>query len=225
MPSDPSLYSEYSVLTVVVDNGLGSRVMKAAKACGITGGTVIPAKGFSGGAILRALDLDERNLEAVILLSEKKLLMCAFPKLEEMFRFEKPHHGYAFSVPVLSLFGIHAQTKPCFCETERIEEMKYRAIFTIVDRGNGEAVIDSAKTAGAKGGTIFPGRGSGIHETEKLFSMEIEPEKEVVLIITDAQSAPGIVESIRRDLTIDDPGKGIIFVQPVDRIAGVVGLD
>ena len=103
--------------------------------------------------------------------------------------------------------------------------MKYRAIFTIVDRGNGESVIDSAKTAGAKGGTIFSGRGSGIHETEKLFSMEIEPEKEVVLIITDADTAAGIVAAVRRDLEIEQPGKGIIFVQPVDQIVGVVGLE
>jgi len=224
MPGDLSSFSEYSVLTVVVDSGSGSRVLKAAKSCGINGGTVIPAKGFSGGAILQALDLCERNMEAVILLSEKKLLMCAIPKLDEMFRFEKPHHGYAFCVPVMSVFGIHSQTNPCLCEAERTNKMKYRAIFTIVDRGNGEAVIDSAKTAGAKGGTIFPGRGSGIHETEKLFSMEIEPEKEVVLIITDAETAPGIVDSIRRDLRIEDPGKGIIFVQPVDQIVGVVGL-
>ena len=157
MPGDLSSFSEYSVLTVVVDSGSGSRVLKAAKSCGINGGTVIPAKGFSGGAILQALDLCERNMEAVILLSEKKLLMCAILKLDEMFRFEKPHHGYAFCVPVMSLFGIHSQTNPCLCEAERTNKMKYRAIFTIVDRGNGEAVIDSAKTAGAKGGTIFPG--------------------------------------------------------------------
>jgi nitrogen regulatory protein PII len=225
MPDDLTSYSEYSVLTVVVDSGLGSRVLKAAKGCGINGGTVIPAKGFSGGAILQALDLCERNMEAVILLSEKKLLMCAIPKLDEMFRFAKPHHGFAFSIPVFSLFGIHSQTRPCLCETERIKEMKYRAIFTIVDRGNGESVIDSAKSAGAKGGTIFSGRGSGIHETEKLFSMEIEPEKEVVLIITDADTAEGIVAAVRRDLEIEQPGKGIIFVQPVDQIVGVVGLE
>jgi nitrogen regulatory protein PII len=103
--------------------------------------------------------------------------------------------------------------------------MKYRAIFTIVDRGNGESVIDSAKTAGAKGGTIFSGRGSGIHETEKLFSMEIEPEKEIVLIISDEDTATFIVEAIRRDMKIDEPGKGIVYVQPVSDIVGVVGLE
>ena len=195
---------------------------ESAKSCGSTAARSSRRRAFRGA--ISALDLCERNMEAVILLSEKKLLMCAIPKLDEMFRFEKPHHGYAFCVPVMSVFGIHSQTNPCLCEAERTNKMKYRAIFTIVDRGNGEAVIDSAKTAGAKGGTIFPGRGSGIHETEKLFSMEIEPEKEVVLIITDAETAPGIVDSIRRDLRIEDPGKGIIFVQPVDQIVGVVGL-
>ena len=31
----------------------------------------------------------------------------------------------------------------------------YKAIFTVVDRGKGENVMDAAKSAGARGGTII----------------------------------------------------------------------
>ena len=97
----------------------------------------------------------------------------------------------------------------------------YRAIFTIVDRGRAEDVMDAANEVGAKGGTIINARGSGIHETNKLFSMEIEPEKEMVMILSEKSVVDSIVSSIRKKLDIDKPGKGIIFVQEVSRAYGL----
>ena len=97
----------------------------------------------------------------------------------------------------------------------------YRAIFTIVDRGRAEYVMEAATQAGAKGGTIINARGSGIHETNKLFSMEIEPEKEMVMVLSEKDSVDSIVSSIRQKLDIDEPGKGIIFVQDVSKAYGL----
>ena len=81
--------------------------------------------------------------------------------------------------------------------------------------------MDAAKAAGSKGGTILNGRGSGVHETVKLFHMEIEPEKEIVLILSVKEAVENIVESIRKSLEIDKPGNGIIFIQEVSRAYGV----
>jgi nitrogen regulatory protein PII len=97
----------------------------------------------------------------------------------------------------------------------------YKAIFTIVDRGKAEAVIDSAKNAGAKGGTIINGRGSGIHEQQTLFSFPIDPEKEIVLVIAETDNTEKIVKSIRDNLNIDEPGKGIMFVLDVNETCGL----
>lgn len=97
----------------------------------------------------------------------------------------------------------------------------YKAIFTIVDRGKGENVMDAAKEAGAKGGTIINGRGSGIHETEVLFSMPIEPEKEIVMILAEDHLVNAIVSSIREKLEIDEPGKGIMFLLDVNKTYGL----
>ncbi len=53
----------------------------------------------------------------------------------------------------------------------------YDAIFVVVDKGKAEFVVEAANEAGAKGGTIIHARGAGEYEIEKIFSMEIEPEK------------------------------------------------
>lgn len=98
----------------------------------------------------------------------------------------------------------------------------YRAVFVVVDKGKGEAVMDAAKAAGAKGGTIINARGSSIHETSRFLNLEIEPEKEMVLILARPQLADKIVLAVRDELQIDEPGKGIIFVQEVQEVYGVV---
>ncbi|WP_332842404.1 P-II family nitrogen regulator [Paraclostridium sp. AKS81] len=51
--------------------------------------------------------------------------------------------------------------------------------------------------------------------------MEIEPEKEIVLIISPSNLTDSIVSSIRDELKINEPGNGIIFVQDVNKAYGL----
>lgn len=97
----------------------------------------------------------------------------------------------------------------------------YKAIFTIVDRGKADQVMDTAKSAGARGGTIFNGRGSGIHEQQTLFSFPIDPEKEIIMIIAANKDVEQIVNKIHEDMKIDEPGKGIMFVLDVNKAYGL----
>ena len=97
----------------------------------------------------------------------------------------------------------------------------HNAIFTIVDRGMGETVVEAAEKAGSRGATIIHARGSGIHENSKLFSMVVEPEKDIVLILAEQSLTEGIVASIRETLKIDKPGHGIIFVLDINKTYGL----
>ena len=97
----------------------------------------------------------------------------------------------------------------------------YNAVFVIVDLGKAEPVMDAATKAGARGGTVIKARGAGRHEISKLFSMDIEPEKEVVLILSESSQTEQIVTSVRDSLKIDKPGNGIIFCLDVNRTYGL----
>lgn len=97
----------------------------------------------------------------------------------------------------------------------------YNAIFVVVDRGKAEAVIDAATKAGSRGATIINARGSGIHETSTLFSMAIEPEKEIVMILAQVSLTESIVSIIHERLHIDEPGQGILFTLDVNKAYGL----
>jgi nitrogen regulatory protein PII len=100
--------------------------------------------------------------------------------------------------------------------------IKYSLIVTIVSRGYADIVIGAAKEAGARGGTVFYARGSGIHETEKFIGIAIQPEKEVVLTLVKKEAVNEIISSITEKAGLTTEGRGISFVLPVSRTAGVV---
>lgn len=95
-------------------------------------------------------------------------------------------------------------------------------IVTIVNKGFAEEVVEATKLAGARGGTILTGRGTGIHENAKLFGVPIEPEKEIVLTLISKDKTDIILESISRAVDIDKPHRGIAFVLEVDKATGMM---
>ena len=97
----------------------------------------------------------------------------------------------------------------------------YDSIFVIVDKGKGEDVVDAATDAGAQGATIINARGSGIHETSRIFAIEIEPEKEIVLILVEDKITEEVCKKINDTIKLNEPGNGILFVQNVSKAYGV----
>lgn len=102
--------------------------------------------------------------------------------------------------------------------------IKFDLIVTIVNKGFATEVVDVSKKAGAEGGTIIPGRGTGVHEDSKIFGIPIEPEKEMVLTLIDQKKTEEVLKAIEDELSLDNPGKGIAFVIEIKKVAGICHL-
>lgn len=210
----------YELIYVIVDYGRGSKVLQTAKKHGVSGGTVFHGKGTANSQLLKFLSLYEERKEIILLGAEANLARKVMEKLHKKFCFEKPYHGIMFSTRAFDVYGSNCNVRHNGVESEEKKSM-YQIIMTVVNRGLAEDVLDAAQEKGSKGGTIINARGSGIHETTKLFNMDIEPEKEMVMILTKKEEMKEIVENIRKKLSIDEPGNGIIFVQDVVETYGI----
>ena len=104
------------------------------------------------------------------------------------------------------------------------KDREYDLIVTIVNRGNADIVIEASKKAGAQGGTVFYGRGTGINEVETFFGISIQPEKEVVFTLIKHDLTKSVIHSIIEKAGLSTPGKGISFALPVDDVAGITHL-
>lgn len=220
MISDNSGCKNIELVSVIVNLGLGSKVIYRAKQEGILGGTILLCRGTVNNKILKFFGLTDVKKEMVLMAGETNTVYKALEKLDEEFKFEKPNHGIAFTTSISNISG----TRNCKINNIKekgVDNIMYQSITVIVDKGKGEDVIDAATKAGSKGGTIINSRGSGIHETSKLFAMEIEPEKEIVIILSRIEYVDKIVSSIKDEIKIDEPGMGIIYTQDINKTYGL----
>jgi len=100
-------------------------------------------------------------------------------------------------------------------------EKSYDLIVTIVSKGWGEEIVQAAREKGCKGGTIIPGKGTGIDGQKSFFGILIEPEKEVVLTVIEKEHAKEVMAAIRTAGKLDQPGTGIAFVVDLSDVTGI----
>ena len=200
--------------------GDASKALKVARKHGARGGTISIGRGTIQNRILEFFGLNEMRKEIITMIVEEELSSGVLLGLCDEMQFHKPHHGIAFSYPVSQFIG-SINTVEAAPSSIEVKSGVYKIIHVIVDKGRGEDVVEVACSAGARGGTIVNARGAGIHEVQKLFSIEIEPEKEEVFIIVKAEIKDAIVEAIREKMQIDEPGKGILFVIDINEVYGL----
>lgn len=209
----------------IVNHGQADRVIKIAYEEGVPGATVFYGYGTINKGILYLLGLNDSRKEIVLMVSDSETGNRAMQAIIHKKQMHKLHQGIAFSLPLIQLIGSNKMKSEIPTSEKEVKTMEYQAIFTIVDKGKAEDVIDAAYRAGGTGGTVINARGSGIHETQKIFNIPIEPEKEVVLVIAKTEIVSKITDEIRKDLHIDEPGRGIIFISDVSQTYGLFNPD
>ena len=99
----------------------------------------------------------------------------------------------------------------------------YEAVFCIVNDGFSDVVMDAAREAGARGGTVIHARGTANKEAEKFFKITIQPEKEIVMILVPADIKDDVLRAIYRNAGLKTEGQGIAFSVAVDDVVGMSG--
>jgi len=98
---------------------------------------------------------------------------------------------------------------------------QYDLILTVVSSGYSEKVVEASRKAGATGGTILRGRDTEVRKYARLFGLNIEPEKEIILTLIEKAKTKAVLEAIVRTGELEKPGKGMALVLNVDRAAGI----
>ncbi len=236
------LLGNYKLIVTILKKGAARKAVRASKSCGAEGGTTLLAQG-SG---IR----DKENILGITMLPEKELiltLICnedmetVLEQICDSCQVQRPRHGLAFVLDVAGVTGIchlcqleeanNGTERGPEMETDSLEaagntaEKKHNLIVTIVNKGDSEVVLEASKKAGARGGTILFGRGTGIHEQAKLFGITIEPEKDIILTLIERPQTEQILESIIQAVQLDEAGQGIAFVLKVDRVTGISEIE
>lgn len=219
------------LIVTIVRKEMAKKVIKASKEAGARGGTTLYGKGFRLNDKTRFLGIPvEREKEIILTLVPDNIFPEVMNAIIDSVKLNQPRQGIGFVINTKKVTGI-CHLLGLDADREGIKEgvnhamegqkVLYDLIVTIVNQGDSDKVVDASKKAGAEGGTILSGRGTGVHEKAKLFNILIEPEKEVVLTLISRDKTNDVLKTIEEDANLNKPGKGIAFVLEVEQTVGI----
>ena len=220
------------LIVTIVKKDHAKKVVQASKKAGAQGGTTLLGRGVKASERRKLLGIPiEREREIVLTLVPDGILSDVLQAINDAVKLDKPNHGIGFVVDTQKISGICHRIDVSVEGREKGEkggsqsmdkqEIQYDLIVTIVKKGDSDLVVDASKEAGAEGGTILSGRGTGIHEQAKLFNILIEPEKEIVLTLISRDKTADVLQAIEDKAALNQPGKGIAFVLEVEKTIGI----
>ena len=106
-----------------------------------------------------------------------------------------------------------------------MQDKQMELIVAICEKGHTETVMDAAREAGARGGTVVHAKGTGSKYSSKFFGISIAEEKEMIYIVAGENQKKGIMRAIMDNAGIDSEAHTIVFSLPVSDTAGLRLLD
>ncbi len=217
-----TIENPYIIMTLILSEQQCSKFAHKAKEKGIRGGVVILGRGTVKSLTLNFFGIKSQKKEIVSFMVEKKEAKEVLDYFTRELQLDEPGHGIAFTTPVIVAKQIINDKQDIWSKEQYMEEISmYKKLTVIVNRGMSDDVMEIARKSGVTGGTIMHGRGTGSEYTEKLFGIEIEPEKDLVMILMPSDLVDKVVNNIYQELHMDDPGNGILFVEPVIEVRGL----
>jgi len=101
--------------------------------------------------------------------------------------------------------------------------MHFKLIIALVEDSKTEAVMDAARASGAKGVTVLnQARGEGCETPKTFLGLQLEAQRDMVLLLVEAHFARRVLESIAEVANFEtEPGAGIAFTIDVEDAVGV----
>ncbi len=90
----------------------------------------------------------------------------------------------------------------------------------IVQRKDGQKLIDALMAAGVPGATFYYARGTGVRQRLGLLGRFIDAEKQVILVVCKVGQSGIVFDTLKKVIGPDITGKGFAFVQTVNKVLG-----
>ena len=91
-------------------------------------------------------------------------------------------------------------------------------ILVAVNQGHTDDVMDTAREAGAGGGTVIRARWAGAEDTSQFYGISVHTEKELVAIVATAEKRNAIMEMVNLKHGLKTEAGAIILSVGIERM-------
>jgi len=213
-------------LITIIDKNKEEKIVRSYKKFKLPFQVIHSGVGTASSSLLEYFGLNEVKKDIILSIIPEGFEGKILYQLYHEYHIYKPGQGIAFTIPISSSSRYLLDEANKIVKSKEVIKMiqnkNYQLILTIVNEGYSEEIMNGAKKMGAGGGTVIHGRGLGSKEATKFLGISIEPEKDVILILTEKEKKDQIMNEINQKAGLSTGGQGICFSIPVDT---VIGLD
>lgn len=94
----------------------------------------------------------------------------------------------------------------------------YSLILVAVDQGCTDDVMNTAREAGARGGTVMRARWTGGKYVEQFYGITLQGEKEIIAIVAADEKRDTILQAINKEHGLRSEAHGMICSVPLDQV-------
>ena len=185
---------------------------------------VLHAHGTAVRSMLDILGIESNEKRVVLTIATQEKTRRLIDEQKRRLFIGVPGHGIVVSVPIKSIGGgktvafLGGSQQPAKYTPEL--NCSYELIVAIANEGRTDLVMNAARSAGAAGGTVLHGKGTGSDKAEKFYSVSIAQEKEVILIVAKTEQKAGIMRAILEKAGPNTEAGTIVFSLPTSEVAG-----
>jgi len=187
------------------------------------------AEGTASSEIMELLGLGSIDKCMLVSVMLKPYAEHLLRKLHLELELSAVNSGIAFTMPLTGanslLLKMVKETQEPLLKTDRkgsgnMGEDKHALIVSVVKRGFSSDVMDAARAAGARGGTVIHSRGVGDGDISSVWGVSFQDEVDIVLIITDAEDKVKLMKAINEKCGVNSEANGITMSMPIDSVMG-----
>jgi hypothetical protein len=225
------------LLTVITDRSRSKELRRLIKEQGLRINFISLAKGTAASEILEMLGLASLDKQMLCCIETSDRATYLMNELSNRLKLLRRGGGIAFTMP---LSGVNAhilkaldgeietansdnpvrgeETMTC----ENSVQVKYELVVAVINQGFSERLMDAAKAAGAKGGTVLSALRAGTDQDSTFLGISIHVEKEIVAILVPCDMKNGVMSAISATCGPSTDAQGYVFSMPVNDVVGIV---
>ena len=202
----------------IVERGQGKNMIKLYNGQKITHHFQCAGIGTATSEIMDLLGLDSKEKDVVFSVGKATLINKLMRDLNNDLRGSARSKGIVFDIGIEAVSHILAlailmpvKEEQGREDTMMEEGMENSMILVTVNQGFTEEVMETARKAGARGGTIIHARWAGSESTEEFYGITVQQEKEIIAIVSPADKRNGIMEAINSNHGMKTEARGTVL--------------
>ncbi len=207
----------------ITNSGNEKKLKEAFELSGMNVSFTCHGQGTAPSAIMDLFGLSGREKLITAGFVDRSGTAELFKNLDEKLSFSQKGHGIAFTLSPISMqsqiMAILHQTQGD--ENQMKEQTPYVAILTAVAGGFSEEVVEAARSAGARGGTIIKGMRDGTHEISETLGVPLMEEQDFVLILVPRENKADVMNAITAKCGINTEAHGVVSAFALDEVFGL----